>query len=80
MKAIETIATVTKDGQITLQLPADIPEGEHKVVIVIDEQPLSEKRASQQKRPPLNFSKYNCGLLPENLSLRREDMYDDWGR
>jgi len=34
MKTIETIATVTKDGKITAQLPLDIPEGEHQVVIV----------------------------------------------
>ncbi|MFK0731654.1 MAG: hypothetical protein HEQ35_20915 [Gloeotrichia echinulata IR180] len=78
MKAIETIATVTKDGQITLQLPADIPEGEHKVVIVIDEQPLSEKRASQEKRLPLKFSAYPVGLISENMTFRREDIYADY--
>ncbi|NJR76630.1 MAG: hypothetical protein HC773_29930 [Scytonema sp. CRU_2_7] len=39
MKSIETIATVTKDGKITAQLPLDIPEGEHQVVIVIVHQP-----------------------------------------
>ncbi|AHJ30031.1 hypothetical protein NSP_37280 [Nodularia spumigena CCY9414] len=27
MKSIETIATVTKDGKITVQLPPDIPAG-----------------------------------------------------
>ncbi|MBW4642808.1 MAG: hypothetical protein KME23_07390 [Goleter apudmare HA4340-LM2] len=80
MKAIETIVTVTKDGKMTLQLPQDIPEGEHKVVIVIDEQPLAEKSESQKNHPPLNVPMYNCGLWPENLSLRREDMYGDWGR
>ncbi|MGI8502173.1 MAG: hypothetical protein ACR2LR_13715 [Hassallia sp.] len=48
MKTIETIATVTADGKITLQLPADIPPGEHQVVVVIDEKPLVEK----EKRPP----------------------------
>lgn len=80
MKSIETIATVTKDGKITAQLPLDIPEGEHQVVIVIDEKLLVEKAESKQKRPPLNFPVDNYGSWPENLSLRREDMYDDWGR
>ncbi|WP_373526953.1 hypothetical protein [Nostoc sp.] len=80
MKSIETIATVTKDGKITAQLPLDIPEGEHQVVIVIDEKPLAQEAESKEKRPPLNFPVHNCGLWPENLSLRREDMYDDWGR
>ncbi|MEH2301325.1 hypothetical protein [Nostoc sp.] len=32
MKSIETIATVTKNGKITPQLPLDIVEGEHQMV------------------------------------------------
>lgn len=80
MKTIQTIATVTKDGKITAQLSVDIPEGEHQVVIVIDEQPLTEKALETQKRPPLKFPVDNYGVWPENLSLRREDMYGDWGR
>lgn len=80
MKSIEIIATVTKDGKMTAQLPLDIAEGEYQVVIVIDEKPLTEEVESKEKRPLLNFPVHNCGLWPENLSLRREDMYDDWGR
>lgn len=80
MKSIETVATVTKDGKITAQLSIDIPEGEHQVVIVIDEQILGEKVEIKQKRPPLNFPVDKYGSWPENLSLRREDMYGDWGR
>ncbi len=78
MKTIETIATVSKDGKITAQLPLDIPEGEHQVVIVIDEKPLVEKEESKEKRPPLNFPVDNYGYWPENLSLTCEDMYGDW--
>ncbi|MBW4627983.1 MAG: hypothetical protein KME49_21345 [Brasilonema octagenarum HA4186-MV1] len=80
MKIIETIATVTEDGKITIQLPPDIPAGEHQVVVVIDEQVLPKKPEIKEKRPPLNFPVDNYGSWPENLSLRREDMYDDWGR
>lgn len=67
MKSIETIATVTKDGKITAQLPLDIPEGEHQVVIVIDEQLLAEKVERKQKRPPLKFSAYPVGLVSQSL-------------
>jgi hypothetical protein len=77
MKSIETIATVTKDGKITAQLPLDIPEGEHQVVIVIDEQPLGEKAEIKQKHPPLKFSAYPVGLVSESLTFRREDLYAD---
>jgi hypothetical protein len=41
MKTIETIANVSPDGKLTVQLPPDVPPGEHKVVLVIDETPLS---------------------------------------
>ncbi|WP_445635159.1 hypothetical protein NSTC745_07088 [Nostoc sp. DSM 114161] len=75
MKSIETIATVTKDGKITAQLPFDIPEGDHQVVIVIDEKPLAEEEQHKQKKAPLKFSAYPVGLVSESLTFRREDLY-----
>ncbi|MEH2359052.1 hypothetical protein [Nostoc sp.] len=75
MKTIETIATVTKDGKITAQLPLDIPEGEHQVVIVIDEKPLVEKVESKENKLPFKFSAYSVGLVSESLTFRREDLY-----
>lgn len=79
MKTIETTATVTSDGKITLQLPLDIPPGEHQVMVIIDEK-LSEKELIKEKRPPLNFPVDSYGSFPKNLSLKREDMYGDDGR
>lgn len=75
MRTIETTTLVTSDGKLTVQVPADLPEGEYRVVVVIDEQPVKK-----EKRPPLDFPVDNWGPWPENLSLRREDMYDEWGR
>lgn len=75
MKAIETIATVNKDGKITAQLPPDIPEGEHQVVIVIDEKPLTKEEDKKEKKVPLKFSAYPVGLVSESLTFRREDLY-----
>lgn len=80
MKAIETTGMVTADGKITIQLPPDIPPGEHQIVLVIDEELVSEKSLTKEKRPPLNFPVHDFGSWPAALSLRREDMYDDWGR
>ncbi|WP_414584187.1 hypothetical protein [Scytonema sp. PCC 10023] len=73
MKAITTIATVTTDGKITLQLPSDIPAGEHQVVVVINEKPLVEKPQIKEKRTPLKFSAYPVGLVSETVTFRRED-------
>lgn len=37
MRTIETTVIVSADGTLTLQLPVDIPPGQHRVVLVIDE-------------------------------------------
>ncbi len=71
MRTIETIALIEPDGKLILQLPPDVSPGQHRVVVVIEEQPISEKR------PPLDFPVVDVGPWPENLSLRREDLYDD---
>lgn len=72
MKTIKTTVTVTADGKVTVQLPPDIPPGEHQVVLVIDDKP-----AAKQKRPPLKFSAYPVGLVSANFTFRREDLYSN---
>lgn len=70
MKVISVNATVTPDGKVTLQLPVDIPAGEHEFLVVID-----EKLLTKEKRSPLKFSAYPVGLVSENVTFRREDLY-----
>jgi len=41
---------------------------------------VGEEPEVQTERPPLDLPLYDLGPWPEGLSLRREDMYDDWGR
>ncbi len=75
MRMIETTVTVTEEGKMTIQLPQDIVPGEHQVVIVIEEQPIKKEMQSLADFPVRDY-----GPWPANLSLRREDMYDEWGR
>lgn len=75
MRTIETTATVEPGGILTVRVPPDVPEGDHHVVIVIEEQPLPDQSAGLDDFPVLDV-----GPWPEGLSLRREDVYDDWGR
>jgi hypothetical protein len=42
MLTIETVATVTEEGTITARIPGYLSQGEHRVVIVVDEAPLLE--------------------------------------
>jgi hypothetical protein len=75
MRTLETTALVTSDGKVSVQVPSDIPQGEYRVVLVIEDQPVNK-----EKRPSLDFPVMSVGAWPENLSLRREEMYGDWGR
>lgn len=74
MRTIETVATIV-DGKMTVQVPPDLPSGEHRIVVVID-----EELAPNEKRSLRDFPVIHTGSWPEDLSLRREDMYDEWGR
>ena len=39
MRTIETTATITAEGTLTVHVPPDIPPGPHYVVVVIDDRP-----------------------------------------
>jgi hypothetical protein len=75
MLTIETTAIITPDGHLTIEVPTDMPPGERRVVVVIEEPPVGNK-----ERPPFDFPVTSYGSWPDDLSLRREDMYGDWGR
>jgi hypothetical protein len=74
MRTIETTATIKPDGTIIAKGPADLPPGEHRVVIVVEEPP------AKVGSPTTKFPVISLGAWPANLSLRREDMYGDDGR
>lgn len=75
MKAIETHGIVHPDGQLSVRVPPDIAPGEHKVVVVIDEEPTDRPQRSITAFPVID-----PGPWPADLSLKREDIYGDDGR
>jgi hypothetical protein len=75
MRAIDTTATVTSDGTLTAQVPPEIPPGQHRVVLVIE-----ERAATRPGHSLADFPVLHVGAWPGDLSLRREDMYGDCGR
>ena len=76
MRTIEATATVSRDRKLVMPVPRDILPGEHRVVVVIDEQ-VSEP--SQDART-FDLPVHDLGPWPTELSLRREDLYGDDGR
>lgn len=58
MKRIETVGLVTEDHQLSVRLPADIPPGEHRMVIVLEQTDAdSEPSVSSETatEPPLRW-------------------------
>jgi hypothetical protein len=74
MRTIQSQATVTSSHEMIVQVPTDIPAGKYQIVMVMDTQSDKKPRASVQ------FPVDDYGPWPEGLSLRREDMYGDFGR
>lgn len=77
MKTIETDIIVSQDGQakLDLKLSADVAPGRHRAVIVLDERPAPAISGGED--PMVDFPVHNDGPWPENLSLRRADLYGD---
>jgi hypothetical protein len=75
MITIETSATVTQTGELTIHVnvPAEIQPGEHPVVLVIAEN--TRAGATQAE-----FVVHPAGLVMASDDLRRESLYGDDGR
>ena len=67
MRTIETTIEVDGEGKATIEFPADVNPGPHRVVVVIDEPAVV--------RSPLTFSAHDVGPLPEGFTARREEIY-----
>ncbi len=76
MKTITTRGTVISEGKLIISIPTDIPVGEHNVVVVIEELMTAPIVSSERNGLPV----HDCGPWPRDLSLSREDLYDEWGR
>ena len=72
MRTIEATVEVDEEHRASIQLPADVPPGPHRVVLVIEGEP--------PVRSPLTFSAHDVGPWPEGFTASREQIYDDSGR
>jgi hypothetical protein len=75
MKTIKTIVTVTSSRQITITLPSGISPGKHEVLLVIDENSLTDKGDNTKRSLKLNVGQWKN--WPSESNFRREDIYDD---
>ena len=69
---IETTIRVNPDRTATLRVPEDISPGEHRAVIVVDQNgtaPVPPK--------PLEIPVDDVGPWPPGYVVNREELYDD---
>jgi hypothetical protein len=79
MPEVRARIRVDPDRSITGTAPANVPPGEHEVLITLT--PAPTRKAAKKK--PFNVDDlptHDLGPWPEGLSLRREDIYDEDGR
>lgn len=74
MKTIETTALVGDDRKVTVQLPPDVPPGQHRIVVTIDG-PLGPQTWTMDDWPV-----HDAALVDPRFTMRREELYGDDGR
>lgn len=83
MRTIETSGNIDEQGNLVIPMPKDIPQGEHRVVVVIDvpEQSVPQQQNEEKEEkikltswPPPGFKPLNATLADPNNTLRREDL------
>lgn len=75
MKSLECDVLVDKNHTALIHLPDEIPPGRHTLRII-----LQEDNAVLPEESPKTFPTIKTIQWPEELSLRRESIYDDQGR
>jgi hypothetical protein len=74
MLTIETVATVTEEGTITAKVPGFVPQGEHRVVIVVEESPLER---TTSRFPDMAAFRESLGAFPHHgntvLEMREDE-------
>ena len=78
MITVEIEAIVPEDRKVVVQLPVEVEPGQHRIRVEVDAQPVEP--ISDEERAALGFPIIHVDSWPADLSLRREDMYDEWGR
>jgi hypothetical protein len=73
MPVVEAKIRVAEDGSITGRAPVDVPPGEHTVRIAVPDR-------KPERATPWQLPVDDCGPWPDDLTLRREQIYDEDGR
>jgi hypothetical protein len=73
---IETTVFVDDAHRATIEPPADVAPGTHRVLVLT----IDEPAVREEPRAPLEFPHHDVGPWPEGFTVRREEIYGDDGR
>lgn len=76
MKALQTTAIVTPTHQLVVDVPADVPSGPHRVVVVLEDTPPAMPSDVRWADLAIPGSRWPA----QGVGLSREDLYCDAGR
>ena len=80
MITLGVTVTITSDGKLLVNSPVDIPKGEYKAVIVLEDQPISDNLHESVKNAQDIFRKYISStrkLSEELIQERREESLNE---
>ena len=75
MITLGVTVTITSDGKLLVNSPVDIPKGEYKAVIVLEDQPIIDNLHESVKNAQDIFRKYipSTRKLSEELIQERKE-------
>ena len=80
MITLGVTVTITSEGKLLVNSPVDIPKGEYKAVIVLEDQPISDNLHDSVKNAQDIFRKYISStrkLSEELIQERREESLNE---
>jgi hypothetical protein len=80
MITLGVTVTITSDGKLLVNSPVDIPKGEYKAVIVLEDQAISDNLHDSVKNAQDIFRKYipsTRKLSEELIQERREESLNE---
>ncbi|WP_437441048.1 hypothetical protein [Sphaerospermopsis torques-reginae] len=80
MITLGVTVTITSDGKLLVNSPVDIPKGEYKAVIVLEDKPINDDLHNSVKNAQAIFRKYipaNRKLSEELIQERREESLNE---
>jgi hypothetical protein len=84
MLALRLTAPLDDDHRLVLAMPPEVPPGLYDIVLVLNEYRTTHEAQINplpvDEQITLELPVHDIGPWPSDLTLRREDLYDEWSR